>query len=340
MKVVQLVASPKQGGMEKHVVELSNGINQLNTEVVVIADKSFAPYLNKSIKLIEIDFKRSRYNPFLLISILRLIKKINPDIIHCHGGKASQIISLLKPLLKYKCISTIHGIKKNVGYLKNFHHIIGVSNYIKNRLPKSWISTTIYNGIEKPKIITSSHKEKIKSSLNIPSSSFLWVAVGRLVPVKGFDQIIKAMQQVNGHLIIVGDGPEYSHLQELIETLSLGSRVTLTGHRNDAQEIIQCADQLIISSLREGFSYVFLEAMLTHTPVIASDVPVANEVLPKELIYPIGNHEELAKLMNRALSQPYNLKDIMDNCNTLMTLDSMVKATYNLYLKVLEAGNR
>ncbi len=224
--------------------------------------------------------------------------------------------------------------------MKNFHHIIGVSNYIKNRLPKSWISTTIYNGIEKPKIITSSHKEKIKSSLNIPSSSFLWVAVGRLVPVKGFDQIIKAMQQVNGHLILVGDGPEYSHLQELIETLSLGSRVTLTGHRNDAQEIIQCADQLIISSLREGFSYVFLEAMLTHTPVIASDVPVANEVLPKELIYPIGNHEELAKLMNRALSQPYNLKDIMDNCNTLMTLDSMVKATYNLYLKVLEAGNR
>ncbi len=124
MKVVQLVASPKQGGMEKHVVELSNGINQLNTEVVVIADKSFAPHLNKSIKLIEIDFKRSRYNPFLLISILRLINKINPDIIHCHGGKASQIISLLKPLLKSKCISTIHGIKKKCWVFEKFssHH--------------------------------------------------------------------------------------------------------------------------------------------------------------------------------------------------------------------------
>lgn len=339
MKVLQLIASPIQGGMEKHVAELSNGINESDIQVVVIADKSYAPYLDQNIQLIELNFKLSRRNPILLISLYMLIRKIRPDIIHCHGGKASQLIATLKPIIESKCISTVHNIKNNTNYLSKFDQIICVSNYITQSLPKEWKARTIYNGIKKPRIISQDEKNKLRKEFGVSPSEFIWIAVGRLVIAKGFNQLIKAMEQVTGTLIIIGEGTERSNLEELINSLNLRSRVILIGHRDNAQEIIQCADQLVISSLREGFSYVFLEAMLTNTPVISSDVPVPNEILPKELIYPIGSHIELAKLMKKSQENPYNLTDIMKECNRLMTIESMVNATTSLYLETSNRDN-
>ena len=336
MKVVQLVASPYKGGMEKHVIELSNSLTSFGNEVIIIGDSSLAPFLNKRVRLIELNFNKSRYNPVLLYTIFKLIRKIKPDILHCHGSKASIIISTLKPLLTCKCITTVHGIKKNVKYLYKFDHIICVSNFIKTRLSEETKSTTVYNGINKFTQLSNIQKEHIKIDLKIPSDKFIWVAVGRLVKVKGFDQIIKAMNNNNGYLIIVGDGPERSSLENIIDDYNLRNSVKLLGHRDDVPEIIQCADQLIISSLRDGFSYVFLEAMFAKIPVISSDVPVANEILPEEMIYPVGDFNKLSEIMLREFYKKSDMSEIMNRCYNELSIDNMTRKTNNLYIETLE----
>lgn len=336
MKIIQLIASPYKGGMEKHVIELSNSLTSFGNEIIVIGDSSLVPFLKDRVQLIELDFTKSRHNPVLLYSIFKLIRKIKPDILHCHGGKASRIISTLKPLLICRCITTVHGIKNSVKYLHKFDHIICVSHFIRNRLPNKSKSTTIYNGINKFNQLSKIQKEKIKIDLKIPPDKFIWLAVGRLVKVKGFDQIIKAMKNNNGYLIIIGDGPERSTLENLIDDYNLRNRVNLLGHRDDVPEIIQCADQLIISSLREGFSYVFLEAMFAKTPVIASDVPVANEILPKKMIYPVGDFNKLSQIMLRELQTKSDMSEIMNRCYKELSIENMTRKTNNLYIKTLE----
>ena len=112
----------------------------------------------------------------------------------------------------------------------------------------------------------------------------LLCGVGRLVEAKGFDLLIEAFEAIDANLLIIGDGSLKKTLQKAIERFGLQRRVKLTGHRTDATEIMGGVDGLVISSRREGFSYVFAEALLAKCPIIATDVPVCNEFLPRHLL--------------------------------------------------------
>lgn len=340
MRVALLVASPVQGGMEKHVIELANTLATLAHEVILIADASYAPHLNKSVQLTQFNYRRSRHNPFMLLSLLRTLKALDADIIHCHGSKASQMVSLLRPLLSTPVVATVHGIKKRLGFLTRFDAAIGVSHHITQMLPDQCNAVTIYNGMIPPVMLSQVERDRLKQSLGLPESDFLWVTVGRLAPVKGIDLLIKAMPQVEGHLLIVGDGPDRAALEGLVQTLGLSARVTFAGHRNDAQQLLQCADQVVISSLREGFSYVFLEAMLSKTPVISTDVPVANEILPPHCLCKTGDSRALAELMRQAQASPSDLSAIMARCAESMTLEKMVRSVETLYRQVISGEDR
>ncbi len=334
MRVVQLVASPVQGGMEKHVIELSNALATAGHEVMLLTDSSYAPFIHEGVKLIPFNYQRSRYSPGLLFSLLKTLQKLSPDIIHCHGSKAAQLVSTLSSALHAPRVATVHGIKKRLKFLRRFNAVIGVSKYIARRLPHVPNAVTIYNGIRTPKIISPSEQARLKQSLNIAPDDFLWVAVGRLASVKGFDLLLEAMQQVDGHLLLLGDGPERASLEAQAESLGIRQHVTFAGHRDDAQQLLQCADQVVISSLREGFSYVFLEAMLTRTPVISTDVPVANEILPAELICKTGSSDSLAALMQRTQRSPVDLSKTMADCAEHMTLDNMARSVQELYRRL------
>lgn len=331
MKITQVVAGNFAGGMEKHVVELANSLSQKGTDILVIADPSFAPYLDSPVKFIAFNFQRNRYNPSLLLSLLSILKRNPCDIIHCHGNKASIIVSMLKPLLKSKLFTTVHNFKHKTYFLKNFNQIITVSNAIRRNLPKNLPITTIYNGIKPVQLASAADLNALKKSLDLNPSEFIWVCVGRLVKAKGFDQVIRAMREVRGSLLILGEGPERDVLEILIDQLQLQDRVKLLGHKKDAWRYIQCADHMIIPSNKEGFSYVFAEAMLAKTPIISADVPVANEILPQKLIYPVGDDLALANLMRTVQSVPYDFSEIFQQCQELFTLEKMAKMTFEAY---------
>ena len=334
MRVVQLVASPVQGGMEKHVIELSNALAKSGHDVILLTDPSYAPFINEDIQLVPFHYQRSRYSPRLLLSLLKTLKKLAPDIVHCHGSKAAQLVSTLRFAMPATTVATVHGIKKRLQFLRHFDAVIGVSQHITRMLPPGTNALTIYNGIQTPEVLSRTERSRLKQSLNIPPDEFLWVAVGRLAPVKGFDLLVTALQQVSGHLLLVGDGPERTALEARSESLGIRQRITFAGHRHDAQRLLQCADQVVISSLREGFSYVFLEAMLTRTPVISTDVPVANEILPAELICKTGSSDALATLMRQVQGSPVDLTEIMNDCAAHMTLDNMALAVGELYWRL------
>jgi len=103
------------------------------------------------------------------------------------------------------------------------------------------------------------------------------LAVGRLVPQKGFDRLLNAFHAASSaseerwHLTILGDGPERTALEEAIEQLGLVDAVTLAGRVGNPGDWFEAADLFVLSSRHEGFPGVLLEAMASGCAVLAVD---------------------------------------------------------------------
>jgi glycosyltransferase involved in cell wall biosynthesis len=130
---------------------------------------------------------------------------------------------------------------------------------------------TIYNGIE-----TTDVAEPTRTASSVP----LVGAVGRLVPEKGFDVYLEALQRLPGVSgVLVGDGPERARIERLREELGLRDRVELAGWRADARALIGSFDVLVVPSRVEPLGIVALEGMSAGVPVVASRVGGLAEVV-------------------------------------------------------------
>lgn len=138
-------------------------------------------------------------------------------------------------------------------------------------------------------------------------------AVGRLVPVKGFDLLIQAWEKVaavhpDWVLEIWGDGPERGSLERLVREKGLEDQVFLRGATADVQDKLLQSSMLVFSSLFEGFGMVLVEAMACGVPCVAFECPCGprDVISPEEdgLLVPPGDTEQLAKAIIRLMEQP------------------------------------
>ncbi len=138
------------------------------------------------------------------------------------------------------------------------------------------------------------------------------LAVGRLVPYKGFDVLIEAAKDLTPRavVVIVGGGPLEQELQKAIEDTGVGDRVVLAGRLNDAalHALFQRATLYCLPSTSrlEAFGVVLLEAMTYGLPIVATDIPGSgvpwvNQHGTSGLNVPVGNPAALAKACNQIL---------------------------------------
>lgn len=111
-----------------------------------------------------------------------------------------------------------------------------------------------------------------------PSANRVLIAMGRLVPQKGFDLLLDAFAKIAGKhrewtLTILGEGPERHELQAQAESLHLGSRVRFAGAVADPFSRLRAADLFVFSSRFEGFGMALAEAMACGLPVVSFDCP-------------------------------------------------------------------
>ncbi|HET7313027.1 glycosyltransferase, partial [Salinisphaera sp.] len=180
--------------------------------------------------------------------------------------------------------------------------------------------------------------------------------VGRLDPVKGFDDLLQAMAKLVArrdlprlHLVVVGDGPEHERLRERIASLGLEERVTLAGQRDDADALLRLFDVYVCSSIAEGIALTILEAMATGLPVVATAVG-GNPELVRDgetgLLTPARQPEALADALARVLAQPERARAMGEAARRRVeaefSIDAMVDGYIKLYDELLarRAGRR
>ncbi|KAG1707802.1 Lipopolysaccharide core biosynthesis glycosyltransferase LpsD [Nymphon striatum] len=307
-------------------------------EVHVIADSQYSSSFI-GVQVHELKMFKSRRNPLLLYKLLKLIKGISPNIIHAHANKAVGMVASLKPLLpsNSKLVATIHSVKKRVSPYSKFDSVIGVSAKVLEGLDNQE-KHIIYNGVRET-------QERIKTrdyllkQLGIPSDQKIFVSIGRLVPVKRFDILIKAFQSIeNAHLILVGEGRERQKLEDLAKKLSLNN-IHFLGHRTDNIEILSSADLCVISSEREGFSYVMAESLLSHTPVISTDVADMKLILPRDSVSSINEPASLQEVIIRALKdfESFNnsYEPVYEWASDNLGFDTMVEKNEAVYSNLI-----
>ncbi len=167
------------------------------------------------------------------------------------------------------------------------------------------------------------NKASEQSDVNYQSDSFNIIAAGALYSVKGFDLLITAFAEIankrmNATLTIIGaeryeDG--YSKkLQLLIEQYTLCDRIKLAGHKSNPYPYIKNADLLVMSSRKEGYPNVVLEALTLGTPVIATNVVDWSGVIKNGCngyIVEKGSVKGLASAIDKAIEKPLNAKSVV-----------------------------
>ena len=281
MKIVHLVLSNSFAGIEQHVDELL--ANNLLEKPILICNNSIADDFDKNITIYKIK-NISRRSIFGKNKLRKLLKNINPDIVHTHGSKTTSIISSINNN-NYKHIATVHGIKKNKSIYERADFVIGVSQ-------------RAIEDIKSPsKIISNWWHPKLKKFKTNTKKYAL--AIGRLERVKGFDLLIESWANIQTNLVIVGSGKEKRNLVNLINEKKLSNKITIIDSVN-RDELLRFYDEaavLIISSRDEGGPRVALEALYLEIPVLSTDVGHMDLILPRELLAKKDNQESLQKLL-------------------------------------------
>jgi glycosyltransferase involved in cell wall biosynthesis len=136
--------------------------------------------------------------------------------------------------------------------------------------------------------------------------------VGRLVPYKGVEFLIRAMENMKARLWIVGTGPLEPSLKRLAIELGIADRVVFLGHvpDEDLSAYYHACDVFALPSItnQEMFGLVQLEAMACRKPVVSTDLPTGvpwvNQHGKTGYCVAPGNVRELASAMQHLLANP------------------------------------
>jgi glycosyltransferase involved in cell wall biosynthesis len=302
--VMLMIPTLQYGGAERVFTTLLKYLNRERYRIVLVVvnltEGTFKDDVPSHVIVENINKKR------LLAAvpkILSLIWKYQPAVILStlsHMNLALTILKALMPLgtrllvRETTMISRSQMSKRSKilfrALMKTFYRtsdkIIAQSNEMRNDLAKylglpATKLIVIYNPVDVDEISAASRK--YRAADNRKPGRMEIVAVGRLVDVKRHDLLIRAIgiiKQKDIHLTIVGDGPNRSKLESLIDEIELRSKVTLVGQQSSAIPYLAKADLFVLTSLYEGLPNVVLESLACGTPVVATPCPGGlNEIL-------------------------------------------------------------
>jgi len=134
--------------------------------------------------------------------------------------------------------------------------------------------------------------------------------VGNLLPVKRVHELISAVAEVSKnlqkvHLGILGDGPEQTSLEKLVQDLGIIENVEFIGRKDDAENYINASNAVILVSRSEGMPAAAIESIFCGVPVILTDVGDIRDIFIHEenaLLVPPNNKKALVDAIIRILT--------------------------------------
>lgn len=288
-------------------------------------------------------FQYQPYELALSSKMVEVVEKFQLEILHVHYAIPHAYAAYMaKQMLRekgidIKVVTTLHGTditlvgshptyKTAVEFsINNSDVVTAVSNSLKNDTNRLFSIRNdiqvVYNFIDASKYKNISNIDCQRSALAKEQERII-THVSNFRPVKRTLDVIKTFnlvqQSIPSKLLMVGDGPDRIHVENLVEELGLTNKVLFLGNSNEVAHILCYSDLFLLPSKSESFGLAALEAMAAGTPVISSNsggLPEVNIHGVTGFLSELGDVEDMAN----------NAKKILQDPNTLETFKNQAK---------------
>lgn len=308
MKIIQISPyfPPHVGGVEYHVKELADGLAKRGHQVTVAS--SCGRWTGEMVRIPSLDLF---YSPIPI-----RLPELQADIYHSHIP--SPIFAFM---FRHKTphVITYHNdvvLPSRINFRpvpRKFAEAVEKAGerLIRPALDRAEMIVATTSSYARTSPILQDYLEKVRVVPNAVNVSLYprvrekenyVLYAGRMVGYKGIATLIHAMRDVQRtadlDLVLAGDGPDRSRLEEMAARLNVRARFTGRLERSMFIDSISRAEMLVLptKSRLEAFGIVLLEAMACETPVLAFDTPGVNEVATSGgCVYSSG--EELSDLI-------------------------------------------
>lgn len=368
VKLLFFIHDLGEGGAEKVLVNLVNNMDRTKFSVTVISlfaggvnEQYLAPHI-KYKTIFKKAFPGNSYFMKLFSSTFlhKMFVKEHYDIEVAYlEGPAARIISGCKAK-DTKLISwihcTMHSLKDISSPFRNDREALACYRrfdsmvYVSQTCMEAFQS---YCKTDKENVVlynTNDSKAIREKSLQFPKimntpGVFKWCGVGKIVPVKAFDRMLRIQKKLleNGHithLYILGDGRLKSELQDWCKVNGIENHVTFLGYQTNPYQYVAHCDLFVCSSLSEGFSTAATEALIVGTPVCTVEVSGMKEMLGDNNEYGVVTLNDEDSLYNeilRFVEDPHLCelyREQAQNRGNAFTTSETVLAVENFFLSM------
>lgn len=267
--------------------------------------------------------------------VYRVIRTLNPHIVHTHTAKAGFIGRIAARLAGVPVVvHTFHGhvfrgyfspVKTQIFITlerltaRMSDTVITLTEGLRRELADEYRITrraritVLPLGLDLQQFADTPRKNgAFRAQYHIPADAPLIGIVGRLVPVKNHALFLRAAALIRQHIpnarfIIVGGGELRAELEAQIDALGLRNYVQITGWITETAPVYSDLDVLAISSINEGTPVTVIESLAAGCPVVATNVGGLSDLLDGGALGALvesENADALAGALIAALQSP------------------------------------
>ncbi len=345
--------------MENHLHVLCNELRDSVEQSVLVANKTRQSLTETvdGISVVRMGALLDFFGAPVCPSMVQALRSTKADLLHIHLPNPIAVLAYLASGFSGPLVFTYH------------------SDIVRQKLLGSAFSAILHRALDRSAAIIATSDKYIETSpilqahrdkcrvipLGIPLERFhspdphivdwirnqygpsIVVAVGRLVHYKGFEHLIRAMKRVDGHLLLIGNGPLRAELEALARSLGIHERVTILSGVADVVPYYHAADVFVLPSVNrsEAFGLVQVEAMACGKPVVntqlASGVTFVSRHEETGITVPPSDANALSAALNTLLKSPEMRARLGSAARIRVATEFNVEVMANRTLAVYEA---
>jgi len=363
-RILLIIPTLDASGAEKQFATLAAGLPKDEFDVHAVALTRGGPYaamLEQAGVPLTVLHKRLKFDPIAIMRLRSLIARLKPDVVHTWMFTANSYGRLAVPsrgprpkvVVSERCVDSWksgwqfrvdrHLTDRTDCLIANSNSVAGF--YADKGFDLARIRV-IGNYVELARP-AAERRNAVRKEIDVPHDAKLIGYVGRLAKQKRVHDLIWGLQLAkqlveNVKLVVVGDGPERSRLEELAKHYGCEALAYFLGHCEAAKRYMPAFDVFWLGSEFEGMSNSLMEAMAVGLPCVASDIPPNRELITNGengFLAPLGDSVAFAQFTARIFDDPEQAGRIGEaarkRMRTEFTAERMIEQHAALYRELV-----